>query len=63
MLYKIRCTAYVTVDGFLLQKKKLQALYEHKVRSLVQKLLILEGDSERCVKLLVKLMVIYWNCI
>ncbi|KAM7472148.1 hypothetical protein LguiA_010331 [Lonicera macranthoides] len=29
-----------------LQKKKLQDLYEHKVRSLVQKLLILEGDSE-----------------
>lgn len=29
-----------------LQKKKLQSLYEDKVKSLVKKLLILDGDSE-----------------
>ncbi|KAK2974763.1 hypothetical protein RJ640_027124 [Escallonia rubra] len=30
-----------------LQKKKLQSLYDDKVKNLVQRLLILEGDSER----------------
>ncbi|KAF7154100.1 hypothetical protein RHSIM_Rhsim01G0154800 [Rhododendron simsii] len=34
------------VDRFMLQKKKLQSLYEDKVKNLVKKLLVLHGETE-----------------
>ena len=35
---------------FMLQKKQLQSLYDAKVKDLVKKLLVFDGDSEGCVE-------------
>lgn len=37
-------------NWFMLQKKQLQSLYDDKVKDLVKKLLILDGDSKGCVE-------------
>lgn len=38
----------------VLQKKDLLTVYEDKVKDLVKKLLVLDGDSERCIFITLK---------
>lgn len=44
----------------MLQRKKLQALYDDKVKGLVEELLYCDGELERWVKLVVCLNPFVW---
>ena len=41
---------YDQQQDFILQRKSLLALYDEKVKGLVEKILTLDGGSERCVR-------------
>lgn len=55
----VYCLAYYMTENFMLQKKNLKALFDEKVKKLVEKILALHGYPERSVKTLNNVPTLY----